>query len=310
MSKITVLGSFVVDLITRTEALPRPGQTLFAHDFELGPGGKGQNQAVQAHLMGCDTEFICKIGLDDLSRVGVQFWKEIGLPTRVLQSHQYKTGCANISVDAQGQNQISVFLGANSGLTSSEVRETLANIRSSSFFLTQSEINVDALELAVDLSVQARVPVIYNPAPYRPLTSAFLNKLFLITPNETEAAALLGFPRVDLNNCKQAAHAICQLGPQHTIITLGEHGCCYATQDDVKVYPTFRVQAVDTVGAGDSFNGALAAMLAQGHEFDSAIPYALAASALSVTSKGSARSMKAFGDVESFLRTQYQSKVE
>ena len=296
MPKITVLGSFVVDLLARSRHLPKPGQTLIAHDFTLGAGGKGQNQAVQAHLMGGETEFICKTGTDELSRIGVDFWASLGLNVRRFTDPKQKTGCANISVDEQGQNQIAVFLGANESFTEREVRDALKDIGSSGYLLLQSEINVDAIELAVDLSNRSGVPVIYNPAPYRPLTHAFLMKLFCITPNESEAASLLGWDVVNAENAKDAAMAICALGPRNTVITLGAQGCCVADGRSALMFPTFKVNAVDTVGAGDSFNGALAAMLTKGLTVKEAVPYALAASAISVQFPGSASSMHPIAD--------------
>lgn len=302
MSKVTILGSFVVDLITRTKKLPEKGQTIFASDFDMGAGGKGQNQAVQSHLMGCETDFICKVGNDEVSKIGFKFWEDIGFKPKCIVVDGEKTGCANISVDEEGRNQISVFLGANNTFSTQEIMTAMERIGESKYLLMQSEINEEAINLAADLAWRNSVPVIYNPAPYRNLSSDFLKRLLLITPNETEAACLLGWPVVNLENCKIAAQEICKMGPQNVIITLGEAGCCFANQNDVAVYSTFKVSALDTVGAGDSFNGALVAMMASGFSIKNAIPYALAASALSVTSKGSASSMKNLNDVEVFLK--------
>lgn len=301
MSKITILGSFVVDLITRTQFLPQKGQTIFATDFDMGPGGKGQNQAVQACLSSCNTDFICKIGKDELSNIGKNFWKSIGLETKYYESLTEKTGCATISVDFAGQNQIAVYLGANNSFSDEEVKNSLKNIKQSSLFLTQSEINIEAIDLAVDICFSQEVPVVYNPAPFRPLDNKFLKKLFLITPNETEAAALLGIKEINMSNCIESAKQICTMGPQNCIITLGENGCCFVSKDSAKIYPTIKVKAIDTVGAGDSFNGALVAMLAKTGSMENAIKYALAASSLSVLSKGSAMSMKKEAEIIKFM---------
>lgn len=301
MSKVTILGSFVVDLITRTQFLPQKGQTIFATDFDMGPGGKGQNQAVQSHLMGCETDFICKLGKDELSNIGKSFWKSIGLDTQYHESLSHKTGCANISVDFAGQNQIAVYLGANNSFTDTEVKESLKNIKESNIFLTQSETNIEAIDLATDICFKENVPIVYNPAPFRSLDNKFLQKLFLITPNESEAAALLGIDEVNLNNCIDSGKKICSMGPKNCIITLGENGCCFVSKDHEKIYPTIKVNAIDTVGAGDSFNGALVAMLAKTNSMESAIKYALAASSLSVLSKGSAISMKKIDEVTKFM---------
>lgn len=305
MAKVTVFGSFVVDLITRSETLPQKGQTVLAQLFDMGPGGKGQNQAVQSHLMGVATEFICKLGHDELSEVGKKFWAQIQMPVAYLDHETEKTGCANICVDKTGHNQIAVHLGANNTWTDDEVRDCLYNIKVSDIFLTQAETNVEATELAIDIAYRAGVPVIYNPAPYRPMSAECLKKVFLVTPNETEAAAMLDIPEVNVHNCIEAAKNICKMGPESCIITLGAQGCCYVSPKMEALWPTITVEAVDTVGAGDSFNGALAAMLAKNYDVEQAIKHALAASAMSVLDKGSASSMKRFSEIQKFAINHY-----
>ena len=302
MSKVTILGSFVVDLITRTQFLPQKGHTIFATDFDMGAGGKGQTQAVQSHLMGCKTEFICKLGKDELSNIGKNFWESIGFFPKYHESLTSKTGCANISVDFAGQNQIAVYLGANNTFTEDEIKQSLKKIKDSNIFLTQSETNIDAIDLAIDICFKENVPIVYNPAPFRILDNNFLKKLFLITPNESEAAGLLGLDKINTKNCIDAGKQICAMGPKNCIITLGENGCCFVSKDIAKIYPTIKVKAIDTVGAGDSFNGALVAMLAMNYSMEESIKYALAASSLSVLSKGSAISMKTISEVTEFRR--------
>lgn len=302
MAHVTVLGSFVIDLITRSHRLPTQGETLFAHHFESGAGGKGQNQAVQSHLMGVPTTFICKLGTHDpLNRIGTTFWTSIDFNPTIFYTDTANTGCASIQVDSEGHNQIAVYLGANNTFTNDEIKNALSNIEKSQHLLLQSEINADAIEYAVALSSHAGTRIVYNPAPYRDLSPELLQRLFLITPNESEAAALLGFSSITLDNCLDAAKALCQMGPEHAIITMGSLGCCFATKQEACFFPAFRVNAIDTVGAGDSFNGALVAMMAKGLSISDAIPYAMAASALSVCHTGSASSMQSYSAVQSFL---------
>lgn len=302
MNSITILGSFVVDLITRSESLPKQGQTLIAHSFDIGPGGKGQNQAVQSHLMDINSNFICKLGIDELSNVGKTFWHSISLPTHIFESATEKTGCANICVDDNGQNQISVYLGANNSFTENEIVLALDNIEESNILLIQAEINELATEKAIDIAYKKNVKIIYNPAPFRPMAANYLNKIFLITPNESEAAAMIEWDKITTENCIEAGRKIISMGPKNCIITLGEYGCVLVTENISKIFPTIKVNAIDTVGAGDSFNGALSAMVANGKSLDVAIKYALAASALSVTSKGSATSMKNINDIIVFAK--------
>lgn len=313
---LIVIGSFVQDHAWLTERFPATGETCRALGFNTGPGGKGFNQAIAAHRQGARTLFIGAIGDDALGRVAQGFAREAGLACVWQVVGDAPTAASSIIVDNDGRNQIVVSLGANEHLNPAFLlaqRETMTGAKA---VLLQLENNLDAIDSAAALAHELGAQLILNPAPARrELDAALLGRVTLLTPNETEFALLLERivgtqidPGRVPDTSDDALHAYCRkLGVPTVVITLGEHGCFVSHGQD-RVFgngdtdryriPAEIVDAVDSTGAGDAFNGALAAALVLGGaSFREAVEHANRSAALSTETVGTAPAMPSREDV-------------
>ncbi|MEG1458300.1 MAG: ribokinase, partial [Acetivibrio sp.] len=255
--KVTVFGSFVVDLMGRTPHLPAPGETVKGSMFKMGPGGKGFNQGVAAHKAGAEVTMVTKIGKDTFGAVALEAMKELAMDAgHVFITEETETGAALIMVDeSSSQNEIVVVLGACNTITDQEV-ESLTNVISESeYLLTQLETNVSSVEKIVDIAYANGVKIILNTAPVQPIKEEVLEKIYLITPNEVEAEILTGIAIDSEEAADKAAHWFFARGVENVLITLGGRGVYLATKDKKGMIPAYHVEAVDTTGAGDAFNG-------------------------------------------------------
>lgn len=266
--KVTVFGSFVVDLMARTPHLPAAGETVKGTVFKMGPGGKGFNQGVAAHKAGADVTMVTKLGQDAFADIALNTMNELHMDTgRVLYSDTTETGCALIMVDENSsQNEIVVILGACNTITDQEVDSLEDLVGQSEYLLTQLETNVSSVERIVDTAYRKGVKVILNTAPVQPVSDELLGKIDLITPNEVEAEILTGI-RVDSEEAAdKAADWFFSKGVKNVLITLGQRGVYINTGEKKGIIPAYKVDAVDTTGAGDAFNGGLLAALAEGKD--------------------------------------------
>ena len=286
MGKVLVFGSFVVDLMSRTPHLPVPGETVKGSVFKMGPGGKGFNQGVAAHKAGADLVMVTKLGKDTFGNVALETMKNI------FQTDEAETGAALIMVDENtSQNEIVVVLGSCNQITDQEVDSLSPVLEESEYLLTQLETNVSAVERIVALAEKKGVKVILNPAPVQKISDTVLSKIDIITPNEVEAEILTGIPVTDEENAKKAADWFMDKGVKSVIITLGGRGVYVASEEKRKQIPAFKVNAIDTTGAGDAFNGGLVTALAEGKDLFEASRFANALAALSVQKIGTTPSM-------------------
>ena len=301
--KVTVFGSFVVDLMGRTPHLPAPGETVKGTVFKMGPGGKGFNQGVAAHKAGADVTVVTKLGRDAFGDVALTTMMELKMDTgKLLFSDTVETGAALIMVDEKtSQNEIVVILGACNTVTDEEVDSLKEVIRGSQYLLTQLETNVSAVERIVDLAFKEGAKVILNPAPVQPIRDELLGKIDLITPNEVEAKILTGIDIDSKEAADQAADYFFARGVKRVLITLGSRGVYVNTGDRKGIIPAYEVEAVDTTGAGDAFNGGLLTALAEGKDLWEAARFANGLAALSVQRMGTALSMPVRGEVDAFL---------
>lgn len=313
-SGLLVVGSYVQDHTWQTERLPLAGETRRAHGFSTAPGGKGFNQAIAAHRQGVPVRFVGAIGDDPLGRFAQAYAREQGLSSHWQVNTEAPTAAAGIIVDAIGHNQILVALGANERLDPVPLREAVA---SAALLLVQLENNLDAIVALVELAAEAKVPVQLNPAPMHPdVDAALLAGVALLTPNETEFAALVERiagthiePAQVAALSDDALHAYSRkLGVGTVVITLGEHGCFvshgsnsrYGRGDEDRYrVAAAPVRPVDSTGAGDAFNGALAAALLREPDapFRAAIEHANRSAALSTEALGAAPAMPSLADV-------------
>ena len=303
MSKVTVFGSFVVDLMGRTPHLPVPGETVKGSFFKKGAGGKGFNQGVAAHKAGADVTMVTKLGRDSFADIALDAMKEINMNAdRILYSDEVETGVALIMVDENSsQNEIVVILGACNTITDEEVDSLEDVLSESEYLLTQLETNISAVERVVDLAVKKDVKVILNTAPVQPVSDELLKKVYLITPNEVEAEILTGVKVDSKEAADKAADWFFAKGVENVIITLGERGVYVATSERREIIPAFKVDAVDTTGAGDAYNGGLVAALAEGKDLFEACHFANGLAALSVQKIGTTPAMPTREEIDTFL---------
>lgn len=301
--KITMFGSFVVDLMARTPHLPAAGETVKGSMFRQGAGGKGFNQAIAAHKAGADIALVTKLGRDSMAKVATDAMDAVGLSKDHLFYHESETtGIALILVDENtSQNEIVIVPGACATITDEDIASVEGCIKESAYLLLQLEVNQDANEKVAKLAKENGVRVIINTAPYQPVADTFLSGAYLVTPNEVEAEALTGIAVTDLESADRAAKVFMEKGVQHVVITLGSRGVYLYTEGRSEIVPAYKVEAIDTTGAGDAFNGGLVAALAEGKNLHEAVRFANALAAISVQRLGTTPSMPTRDEIDAFL---------
>ncbi len=301
--KVTVFGSFVVDLMARTPHLPVPAETVKGSFFKQGAGGKGFNQGVAAHKAGADVAMITKLGRDSMANVALDAMTEINMPKDYLFfNDEVATGIALILVDENSsQNEIVIVPGACSTITDEDIASVADRIKDSAYVLLQLEVNQDANEKVAALAKANGVKVIINTAPYQPITDEFLNGSFLVTPNEVEAEEITGVHIVDKETADKAAEVFFSKGVENVLITLGSRGVYVSDGKRAEIIPAFRVNAVDTTGAGDAFNGGFLAALSEGKDLWESARFAQGLAALSVQKIGTTPAMPTREEIDAFL---------
>jgi len=299
---VVVLGGINMDLVTMSARFPQPGETVVGRRFLTYPGGKGANQAVAAARMGAATAMVGRVGDDVFGPQLIDTLTASGINVEgVAVAQDTTSGIAVINIDESAQNQIIQILGANDTCGDAEavrVRQALAH---ASTLLLQLEVSVDlSLKVAKEAFEQGKT-VILDPGPVRPIPPEFFPYCSVITPNETEAQALVGFPVVDQTSAAQAAEQLLAKGVGVAVVKLGAQGVYFATTDGGDFVTPFQVDAIDSVAAGDAFNGALAVSLAEGATLEQSVRMAAAAGALSVTKSGAQDSMPYRNEVEGLL---------
>jgi ribokinase len=305
--RVTVMGSFIVDLMARAHHLPVHGETVKGSHFMIGPGGKGSNQGVAACRSGAEVTIITKIGADTFAKIALDSFKSEGMDTGfVMQDDRYPTGTALIMVDENtSENQIVVTLGACDHISSEEIEAAQSQIEGSKVLLVQLETNIEAIIKAVEIAHSKGIKVILNPAPapLSPLPDELLSKIDILTPNETEASVISGIKVSTFEDAATAARLIRRKGVGTVIITMGGKGAFVLTESAEYIIEPFKVDVLDTTGAGDAFNGGLATALACGMDLSSAVQFANATGALSVTKLGTAPSMPFRQEIDNLLNT-------
>jgi ribokinase len=297
--RIAVVGSANTDLITFADTFPRPGETLFGKDFDLGFGGKGANQAVAARLCGSEVLMVAKVGNDLFGEATVKNFATFGIDTRHVRIIDgVPTGVAPIFVEPGGQNRIIVVKGANDRLTPADVDAAAEDLRRVDTIILQFEIPLETIYHTVRFARANRIRCIVNPAPAVPALMSDLTGADYFIPNETEAELITGRPVKTLEDAAACATDLLQKGFQRVVITLGVRGSLIASRaGHVHVEP-FPVTAVDTTGAGDAFIGSLAVFLAEGVPENDALARANLYAALSTTRVGTQKSFATRADFE------------
>jgi ribokinase len=291
---ITFMGSFVADLTFRAPRLPLWGQTVLGSGFHVGPGGKGSNQAVAAARLGAKTCFIGKVGTDAFGDLARRTWTAEGIDTAYcVTDAAHGTGAAAVMVhEERGENGIVVDPGSGMHLGIADVDRAAARIRESAVFVTQLELRLEVVEHALGIARRAGAITILNPAPALPLPDRICALCDYLTPNESEASGLLGRPVHTVEDAIAAAGELLERGVRNAIVTLGAGGAVIRNAAMVEHVPAFEAgPVVETTGAGDAFNGALAVGLAEGLDLLAATRFGCKVAGFSVTRPGTADSM-------------------
>ncbi|PWJ55974.1 ribokinase [Dyadobacter jejuensis] len=282
---ILVVGSSNTDMVVKTSEFPRPGQTVLGGEFLMNPGGKGANQAVAAARLGGQVRFIARLGEDIFGKQAEINFKEESLDIDFLTfSEEHASGVALITVAESGENQIVVASGANMDLLPEHIPD--AAFDAVALVVMQCEIPLETVRYINEQCLQRQIPVLLNPAPAMGLSEEMLQGLYLITPNETETEIITGIRPVDRPSLEAAAAWFRERGVQQVVITLGKDGVYLHNDTQQTIIPAQEVTAIDTTGAGDVFNGALAAALVKGSDLVAACSFASQAAAVSVTRLG------------------------
>lgn len=288
MNKVTVVGSLNVDTTMKIKRMPLPGETISTLGKSSAAGGKGANQAVSAARSGAQTFFVGEVGKDSGGEMMLNDLRENSIDVSgIRENAQVGTGSAAILLDEHGQNSILVYGGANQQLSVDDVNAAKKQIMEADFVVAQFETPQAATLRAFELAKENGVTTILNPAPAQKIDPAVLKLTDLIIPNETESQALTGIIITDETSMLMSAAKFAQMGVRNLIITVGAKGAFYCTQDGYNFIPAFKVNAVDTTAAGDTFIGALASQLKPDmSNIEKALVYAQRASSLAVQKMG------------------------
>lgn len=289
MKNIVIIGSSNTDMVVKTSRLPVGGETVLGGDFFMNAGGKGANQAVAAARYGNRVVFVTKTGNDLFGKHARKSLESDGIVTDyVTTDSKHPSGVALITIDKNAENCIVVASGANMHLSPADIDNAASEIRSADVVLMQLECPVTTVAYAARMAAEASVPVILNPAPApaEPLSAELLRDLYLITPNRSEASRLTGISVTDMESAQRAAKALHEMGPRNVIITLGSDGSLVYDGKMFMRVDALKVEAVDTTAAGDTYNGVLASVIAEGRSLIDAVREANVAGAISVTRMG------------------------
>lgn len=300
MNKIIVVGSSNTDMIVRSERLPRPGESVVGGEFMMAGGGKGANQAVTVARLGHKVVFAAALGRDIFGDAAESQYRRFGIDTSYIVRKNTPSGVALIMVDSNAQNSISVALGANNCLTVEDIMPALESIKSGDILLLQLEIPMETIDECVAIAHSKGARVVLNPAPAAAVSEQTLSKLYLITPNQTEAETLTGVVVKDEATARLAAEILVSRGVERVVVTMGSAGALLYQDGKAEMIPALKVVAVDTTAAGDVYNGALCVALAEDKQLKEALQFATKASAISVTRIGAQPSIPTREEVDSF----------
>lgn len=298
--RIAVIGSYAAGLTMKSSRLPVVGETLIGNSFVQIHGGKGSNQAVACARLGADVDFYTCLGQDVFGESAVKLYKEEGINSdKIKISKTHSTGAGFVMVFDSGDNSILIDFGANNDISEEDIDEIEDVIKSSSVLLLQLEINIIAVKRAIQLANKHGVPVILNPAPFQHMDDEMLRMVDIITPNATEAKLMLGVKPDEDMETEVLCQALRDKGIKNVVLTMGENGAFIYSDDVKKRIDAMKVDAVDTTGAGDTFNAGLCVALTEGMQLEDAVRYAVTAAGLSVQKYGVVESIPTRVQVDS-----------
>ena len=304
MKTISVFGVFVADLCFIANAIPEKGQTVLGSNHIIGPGGKGSNQAIAAAKLKGSVKFISKIGKDKNGEMALALYNELGMDTDcVIQDEKHLTGVAGIMINEKtGDNAINIIPGAAGKLIKDDIDRNLKFIEVSEIFLTQLETPYEVTSYALKKASENGLITILNPAPACKINDDDFKLIDFFTPNETEAEFYLNKKIETEKDIKIASEEFLKKGIKNIVITLGEKGCYFANDKENFFMNAFKLKepVVDTTGAGDAFNGALAVGLSKNLDIKEVLTFANKVGAISTTKQGAAASMPSMEDLNNY----------
>jgi ribokinase len=301
MSKILVVGSINMDLVTRVSKTPKIGETIFGSDFKQIPGGKGANQAVSMARLGADVSMIGMVGADSFGETLLNGMKKDGVDiSGIGKCNEIPTGIATIIVDDDANNSIIVVSGANFELTKEDLEKNRLLYEKSDFIVHQLETPMDAVEYSMKLSKELGKVTILNPAPAKFLSDEIIKNVDYLLPNETELEILTGMEIKNREDILRASQKMMDKGVKKLIVTLGSKGALYVDKDGVREYGVYKVESLDTTAAGDSFIGGFVSTLSNGGSIEEAMDFAAKVGAITVTREGAQTSLPTLEEVLNF----------
>jgi len=303
---VTVVGSFAVGMTMRTSHMPIFGETLVGSDFDMGPGGKGSNQAVATARLGAESYFVGLIGSDKLGEIATDLYAAEGVNTQYLvKTNQMATGVGFIILNQAGQNGIILDMAANKLMDAAFVDKAEPQIARSDVVMSVLEIPLVAAARAMELGRKHGVRTLLNPAPATKVGDDVLRNVDYITPNETELRIMMSLAPDDPTPTLELAQRLHTRGAKNVIVTMGEKGALVLSEGQVTEVPRLTVDVVDTTGAGDAFNSGLAVALMEGRSLIDAVRFANCAGALACTKLGVIPSLATRAMVDQLYQQHY-----
>lgn len=297
--EITIVGSFAVGLTIRAPKLPIFGETMLGADFDMGPGGKGSNQAVGTARLGAHSALLAMIGTDKLAGIATDLYEAEGVDTALISIRRERpTGVGFIILNHSGENFIILDMGANELMDAAAVDAGEVRIAASAVVMTVLEIPTAAAARAMELGRQYGAKTILNPAPARALPDAIFANVDYLTPNESELRILLGLPPDDPRSSRELAGELRRRGVRNVVVTLGRSGALILTDELDVMIPAVPVEVTDTTGAGDAFNSGFAVALAEGKDLVAAVRFGVVCGSIACTKLGVVPSLPARAQAE------------
>ena len=300
MKNICVIGSLNMDLVVNVDKMPKPGQTIIGSNFKEVPGGKGANQAVAMARLNGNVSMIGKVGEDGFGQTLINALKNDKVDTTYIKTTKGATGVALITVDNNAQNSIVVSPGANFEVKEEDIDNNIEAIKNSDIVVLQLETPLNTIKYALKKSKELNKYTILNPAPALKLDDEIIKNVDLLTPNETELEIISGVSIETEEDIQKAAQIMIEKGVKELIVTLGSKGSLYINKEKSIFKKAYKVEAVDTTAAGDSYTAALAVALSKDKSIEEAMDFASKVGALSVLKEGAQSSLPTLEDVENF----------
>ena len=300
MKNICVIGSLNMDLVVNVDTMPKPGQTIIGSNFKEVPGGKGANQAVAMARLNGNVSMIGKVGEDGFGQTLINSLKNDKVDTTYIQTAKGATGVALITVYKNAQNSIVVSPGANFEVKEDDIDNNIEAIKNSDIVVLQLETPLNTIKYALNKAKELNKYTILNPAPAVKLDDEIIKNVDLLTPNETELEIISGVSIETEEDIQKAAQIMIEKGVKELIVTLGSKGSLYINKEKSMFKKAYKVEAVDTTAAGDSYTGALAVALSQDKNIEDAMDFASKVGALSVLKEGAQSSLPTLEDVKNF----------